>query len=75
MYVYREFDGVKYKFDFFCFIDNGTVTYSIESPYYKIVDDAKVYYRHPKKWTDTIGHNAGYYVIANLNGHRHRVYF
>lgn len=73
-YKYKTFDGVRYKFDFCCYPEGDKITYFIEQPFYKEVT-SKLYYRPEKTWDDHMGNTeCGYYVIANLSGHKHRVY-
>lgn len=74
MYKYKTFDGIKYKFDFCCIPEGDKITYFIEAPFYKEVT-SKLYYREYKTLNDYMGNTeAGYYVVANLNGHKHRIY-
>lgn len=70
----KVFNGIKYQFDFCCSPEGERITWFIDSPIFE-EHTTKLYYRHERTWNDHMGNTeCGYYIIANLNGHKHRVY-
>ena len=70
----KVFDGVRYDFDFCCAPEGDKITYFIDAPLWREFT-SKLYYRPERTWNDHMGNTeCGYYVIAKLNGRRHRIY-
>lgn len=69
-------DGTKYEIDFYCYIDDGKIEYSVKSDYGYSTHNTKVYYRHERTWDDHMGNTpCGYYTNVPLgNGKTKRVY-